>query len=153
MYIMDRPVMHAMAAEIEAQLEVVGIEVSVEAIAPQDYFGRLADPEEPFDLALLGWFADYPDPFNFLNVLLHHDFDQSSSHFSDPVLDAALEHAATLVGEERVAAYRELALDLMEASPIVVLGNPNSYHFFSRRMGCQVYHPLYAINLGRLCIE
>ena len=26
---------------------------------------------EPFDMNLIGWFADYPDPYDFVNVLLY----------------------------------------------------------------------------------
>ena len=33
-------------------------------------FNRLTRKGEPFDIAPVGWIADYPDPSQFLNVLL-----------------------------------------------------------------------------------
>jgi len=28
------------------------------------------DPKEPYDIVLNGWIADYPDPVDFINVLM-----------------------------------------------------------------------------------
>ena len=44
---------------------------------------------EPFDLNLIGWFADYPDPYDFINVLLHGrtidaENNVNTAYFDDP---------------------------------------------------------------------
>ena len=55
---------------VKANLAAIGLEVEVKAYT----FGVLIDKTgtrgEPFDLMSIGWFADYPDPYDFINILL-----------------------------------------------------------------------------------
>ena len=40
-----------------------------------------------------------------------------------------------------------------DGAPWAVFGNETSHDFFSARIGCQVYQPVYGIDLGALCIR
>jgi peptide/nickel transport system substrate-binding protein len=152
LYIEDRPLERSIADEVADDLNVVGIDVTVVAFDLAEFFRRIGDPDEPFDLALTSWFADYPDPFEFLNVLLDGRSADNFSHFDDPSFNARLRAAAALTdAAARTDAYRRLDTDLMNAAPLAVLDNPTSYDFFSSRVGCQIFTPTYGIDLAALC--
>ena len=55
---------------IRAGLAGIGIDLEVKTFPFNKMFQRLSRDGEPFDLALIGWIADYPDPAQFLNFLL-----------------------------------------------------------------------------------
>ena len=110
-------------------------------------------------MALDSWFVAYPDPANILNYL----FDGSSiratansnlSYFDDPNYNRKLAAAARLDGPRRYAAYRALEADLLRnAAPAAALYNFTESAFFSARIGCQVYQPVYQIDLAALCLR
>jgi hypothetical protein len=65
-----------------------------------------------------------------------------------------LEAAARLSGAQRYSAYAFLDADLArKMAPFAVLFNPSELDFFSARMGCQVYQPIYGVDLAALCIR
>jgi hypothetical protein len=39
------------------------------------------------------------------------------------------------------------------AAPWVAFGNEAMHDFFSERIGCQTYHPLYGMDLAALCVR
>ena len=114
---------------------------------------------EPFDMALAAWFPAFADPSNILNYL----FDGSSiratansnlSYFDDPTYNRKLAAAARLTGPRRYAAYQALEADLLRnAAPAAPLYNFAESEFFSARIGCQVYQPIYWIDLAALCLK
>ena len=55
---------------VKTDLATIGIEVQVKTFPLDALFTRVGTKGEPFDLAWGGWVADYPDPDNFLNLLL-----------------------------------------------------------------------------------
>ena len=99
------------------------------------------------------------NPFNFLNNLL--DGTQIKAHgnsnwayFDDPAQNQKLKAAAKLAGLERYRAYGELDVDLARnAAPLVAIANLASRDFFSARIGCQLHHPVYGIDLAALCLK
>ena len=57
-------------------------------------------------------------------------------------------------GAARYLAYGRLDADLArDAAPLAAIGNGASHDFFSARMGCQVFNPLYGMDLAALCIR
>ena len=55
---------------MKANLSAIGIDVEVKEFPYGVLVAKAGTKGEPFDIALTGWIADYPDPFNFLNNLL-----------------------------------------------------------------------------------
>ena len=98
------------------------------------------------------WFADFVDPLNFLQLW---DVDGQLGHLlDDPRLDRAFARAAPLRGDRRLAAYARLDRMLVEdVVPAVAFANGTVSHLLSSRMGCQVLHPVYDLDLAALCIE
>jgi peptide/nickel transport system substrate-binding protein len=137
---------------IRAGLAGIGIDLEVKTFPFNTMFERLSRDGEPFDLAWIGWIADYPDPAQFLNFLLLSGIIPT---LEDPEYKRKLEAAARLSGPPRYLAYGRLDADLARnAAPWVALSNPVRRDFFSARIGCQVFQPVYAfMDLAALCIR
>ena len=61
--------------------------------------------------------------------------------------------AARLSGDARLQAYGDLDVELArDAAPLAAWVNDNDRDFFSSRIGCQVYQPIYAMDLAALCV-
>ena len=144
---------------IKAELAPLGITVQIKTFG-SFAVGHIAGRRgEPFDMALTAWFPAFADPSNILNYL----FDGSSiratansnlSYFDDPNFNRKLAAAARLDGPRRYAAYRALEADLLRnAAPAAPLYNFAQSEFFSARIGCQVYQPLYQTDLAALCLK
>ena len=105
------------------------------------------------------WRSAYADPFDFINVLLNGKSIQKAnnvnfSYFNDPTYTKRMEQAAGLDGPERGTAYAKLDLDLAKnASPLAAWDVDNERDFFSARLGCQLYHPVYGMDISALCLR
>jgi peptide/nickel transport system substrate-binding protein len=137
------------AAEVvRFNLAKIGLDVAVQTVP--NLYGRLATPGEPWDIALVGWFADYLDPFNFINELF--DGPNNIGRFNDPVFDRRMRRAARLSGAGRLAAYTRIERDLMRQSPpiapFVVL---NQVILVSPSLGCFKYDAASGPNLVAIC--
>ena len=141
-----------MAQIVKSNLAAIGIDVLIKAFPLGALFTRAATKGEPFDLSWNEWAADYPDPYNFLNLLLEHgSFAQT---FDDLAFKRKLAAAARLSGPARYLAYGKLDADLARnGAPWIAYGNMLSDDFFSARMGCQVNQPITGIDLAALCIR
>ena len=136
---------------IKANLAAIRINVQVRSFPPEQLFHRLATKGEPYDLATAGWVADYTDPSQFLNVLLSSGIIPP---LENPEYQRKLAAAARRSGPARYLAYGRLDADLARhAAPLAAIGNGASHDFFSARMGCQVFNPLYGMDLAALCIR
>jgi ABC-type transport system substrate-binding protein len=103
-----------------------------------------------FDMFTIGWLADYPDPFDFINVLLNGDNIQESNNSNYAYLNNAaynkrMEAAAKLSGDARYAAYGKLDVDLTKnLAPWTAMSNNNTREFIGARITNYIYHPVYA---------
>jgi ABC-type transport system substrate-binding protein len=134
---------------VRRNLKPLGIDVQVREFALGDFFSRVTRRGEPFDLAVSGYFVP-PDPVEILTFL----FEGSGigiSHFSDPAVDRKLAAAAKLSGPKRYRAASRLALELQrDLVPAAAFAVTASRDFFSARIGCQVYQPVWSVVLGAL---
>ena len=63
-------------------------------------------------------------------------------------------HAASLSGDARLRAYAKLDRDLAaDAVPAAAFATGTASYFLSARMGCQVLHPIFGLDLASLCIR
>ena len=140
-----------MAQIVKNNLAAIGIDVQVKTFSLDALFARVGRKGEPFDLSWGEWAADYPDPDNFLNLLLR---GQYYPKFDDPAFTRKLAAAARLSGPARYLNYGRLDADLARnGAPLVAYGNMLSHDFFSARMGCQISQAVYGIDLAALCIR
>ena len=159
LYTCDQSPCPEQATIIQANLKQIGINVDVKQFARAVQFSKEGTRGEPFDIAFEGWNADYADPYDFINVLLNGKSIQKAnnvnfSYFNDPTYIKQMEEAAGLAGPARSKAYAKLDLDLAKnASPLAAWDVDNERDFFSARMGCELYHPVYGMDFAALCLR
>ena len=74
------------------------------------------------------------------------------SYYTDARVARKLERVARLSGGARYRAYGALSVELArDAAPWVAYATGTSREFFSARMGCHVFHPVYYMDLAALC--
>ncbi|HEY6015589.1 MAG TPA: ABC transporter substrate-binding protein [Gaiellaceae bacterium] len=144
---------------IQFDLKQIGVNVEVKPFARAVEFQKAGTKGEPFDMEIDGWSADYPDPYDFINVLLSGDTIQDSNnnnhaYFNDPVFNKKMNQAALLSGSARYSAYGQLDVDMMkQAAPWAPIRNPFSRIFTSSRVGCFTFNNVYANDLAADCIK
>jgi peptide/nickel transport system substrate-binding protein len=142
----------------QALLARVGLEVEVKSFT----FGVLIDKAgtrgEPFDMMVIGWFADYPDPYDFINILLDGrnigpENNQNFSYFNDPEINRKMDRAAALTGPARYRTYGNLDIEITrDKAPLAVTNNQNVREFISSKVGCPQYQSAWGgLNLVMLC--
>ena len=146
------------ARVIKSNLKALGLEVDIREFQFDELFERAGRPGEPFDMLTAIWFADYADPADFLNVLLHQEIrpkgNLNHSYFVDKGFARKLDRLADLSGEARYNGYRALSVELArDDAPWVAYATGASRDLFAGRIGCQIFHPVYGMDLGALCIR
>jgi peptide/nickel transport system substrate-binding protein len=129
-------------------LEAIGLKAKTEPIPSAQLFSRAGDKKNGnYDLLAIGWQADYPDPSNFINVLLdgRNIPDSGSSNnnalFNSPKFNKLMDKAALLSGDARFAAYGKLDVQIMkEAAPWAPYINSNNRIFVSSRISNVIYN-------------
>jgi ABC-type transport system substrate-binding protein len=114
------------AQAVQAQLAAMGIRVEV--VARDASSMREAARHGQADMALLDWWADYPDGDNFLYPLFHSaSFGPGGnvSFYSDPVTDSLIGVARRTTDDAaREALYRRIDGRVYEAAPWLYLWFP-----------------------------
>lgn len=144
------------AAIIGSNLRAIGIDVEVHAFPKPLMYALAARRGAPFDILSMGWFAADPDPNEFLRVLdgraIGPRDNSNFSYFDDPAFNRKLAVANRQFGAARCAAFSGLAVEVARTeSPLVVYGVDESRDFCSSRIGCEVYQPVYGMDLATLC--
>jgi ABC-type oligopeptide transport system substrate-binding subunit len=99
----------------------------------------------------MGWCSDYPDPYDWLNILLYGGNIQAEnnnnySYMNIGTWNKKLAAAARLVGPKRLKVYGQLDLDIMnKVAPMAVERTYNNRYFFSNRVNPKglVYQGIY----------
>jgi peptide/nickel transport system substrate-binding protein len=134
------------AQVVQYNLKQIGINADIKLFDRVVEHEKAATRGEPFDIVLEGWGADYPDPYNFINVLLdgtriQATNNQNESYFNDPTFNKRMAQAAALSGDARLTAYANLDRDLTKAAPVLGYINTNGRYYISADSGCFVVQP------------
>jgi ABC-type oligopeptide transport system substrate-binding subunit len=138
------------AQVVQFNLKQIGVDVEIKTFARTVQHEKMATRGEPFDIGLEGWGQDYPDPANFINVLLDGRRIQSANnqnvaYFNNSGYVAKIERASRLSGKTRYEAYKALDLDLMKnVAPWAPLAQRNQQIFTSDRIAKWVFQEVYA---------
>jgi ABC-type oligopeptide transport system substrate-binding subunit len=112
-----------------------------------------------FDVLVNGWGQDYPDPYDFINILLDGsnlkpENNVNLSYFNSPKFNTLMHAAATKSGAARYVAYAKLDHDLMAGpAPMAPYNNTNARIFMSKNVGCYVYSQTYGSILNAACVK
>jgi peptide/nickel transport system substrate-binding protein len=99
----------------------------------------------------IGWCQDYPDPYDFINVLMDGTKIQAEnnvdvSYFNSAKYNKAMQRAARLTGKARYKAYGKLDIDITKnAAPWAAMGDSTNQFFYSSKVSpsTMVYNPVY----------
>jgi peptide/nickel transport system substrate-binding protein len=124
-------------------------------------FTALGKKGNDYDFAIIGWQADFPDPYDYINKLLCgctiQDVQNNNvSYFNNTTADNLMKKAAQLRGIKRFTTYGNLDLQIQKTwAPTVPLDNRNDREFFSARVDTSTIatSPVYEIDLGKLALK
>lgn len=133
-----------LAQSLQQDFAEVGVAVQIKPIA----WGPFLEAIRRTDLVpmfLLGWDADFPDPSNFLEVLLHSKYigTNNNTSYRSPEVDARLDEAArTSDPATRLKLLQDVELRAIDDAPWVFLYHPVSYELVQPRVRDFRLHPL-----------
>jgi YVTN family beta-propeller protein len=138
---------------VQSELRPIGIKVDITSL-PIDVMSTRMATSNSWDLGWATWSYDFADPSDYISGL----FDPALYGWSGGLgalsshSIATIRRAFTLTGESRLQTYGRLDDELaLQDAPILAWATESARDFFSARVGCQVYQPLYGMDLGRLC--
>ena len=133
-----------LAQSVQQDLAEVGVVVRIKPLAWGPFLEAVRLPDlVPF--FYLGWEADFPDPSNFLEVLLDSKNvgTNNNTDYSNPEVDALLAAAASTVDPAaRLQLLQSAELIAIADAPWVFLFHPVSYEIVSPRVRDFALHPL-----------
>ena len=144
------------AQSTQFNLKQIGIDVEIKLLDRVVQHEKSATRGEPFDLTYEGWGMDYPDPANFINVLLdgrriQPDNNVNVSYFNDPKYNALMDKAYALAGQPRLNAYAALDKALMkDAAPVAPYIATNSRKLTSTKVANYGYTSIQGVLLTQL---
>jgi peptide/nickel transport system substrate-binding protein len=144
-----------------SQLNAIGF-TNIDTKAFQSgLFTALGKKGNDYDFAIIGWQADFPDPYDYINKLLSGDTIQdvqnnNTAYFNNPTANKLMRNAAQLRGAKRFSTYGNLDLLIQKNySPTAPVDNRNDREFFSARVATNTVKtsPVYEIDLGKLALK
>jgi ABC-type transport system substrate-binding protein len=144
-----------------AQLNAMGFNNIQHRPFQSGLFSALGRKGNDYDFAIVGWAADFPDPYDYINKLLSGETIQdvqnnNTAYFNNPTANRLMRKAAGLKGQKRLTAYGNLDNQIQKQwAPIAGIDNRNDREFFSARIDTKtiVQSPIYEIDLGKLALK
>ena len=103
---------------LEQWSQELGIEVDIQQTEWATFLQDVNDKK--YQMFSLGWIADYPDPQNFLDVLLHSESQSNHTNYSNPEVDRLLEEARTERDRDRrFELYNQVEQMILDDAPWV----------------------------------
>ena len=145
------------AQSVQFNLKQIGNDVEIRLFDRVVQHEKTATRGEPFDLTLEGWGMDYPDPSNFINVLLdgrriQADNNVNASYFNNATYNRRMDQAYALAGQARLTAYGLLDRDIMrDQAPVAPYISTNARILTSTKVGCYGYTSIQSTLLTQIC--
>jgi ABC-type transport system substrate-binding protein len=118
-----------LAESIQQDLALVGVSVTLKPVAWGPLLEAIRQPKN-VELFMSAWEADFPDPENFLSVLLSRKQfgSNNDAFFTDPEVEKLLDEAAPVTDfSKRYAIYDEAQRKIIADAPWVFLYHPVTY--------------------------
>jgi len=134
-----------LAQVFKYNLSQMGCNVNVKLFQGFQIYIAAGTKGEPFDAVFAGWFADYADPYDFIDILLngeniHESNNNNLAYFNNAGINRLMRSANALTGDKRYAAYQALDLNIMKnQAPWAAYENRNTREFVSARTGGYLY--------------
>jgi len=147
-YEADNPMFARMAQGIQQDLQQAGIDIS---LRPANFtaFDYEAGTRHQTPCGIWGWYQDYPDPSDFLDVLFNGryitDTDcNNTAFYSNPEVNSILDQATSSLNEqERTVLFKKAEDLIMQDAPWVPLDHEIIPELFSPRVHGTQPHPVW----------
>ena len=148
------------AQSVQFNLKQIGLDVEIKLFDRVVQNTKAATRGEAFDLTHEGWHADYPDPSNFVNVLLdgrrlQAENNVNTSYFSGSGVQnwtRKLDAAYSASGAERLNLYAALDRDVMaNAAPTAPYISGTTRRLFGPEVGCYIANGQVGTVLVNIC--
>jgi ABC-type transport system substrate-binding protein len=148
-YLQDQPVFVRLAAGIQQDLDQAGFDVS---LRPANFtaFDYEATTRHQTPFAVWGWYQDYPDPSDFLDVLFNGrnitDTDcNDTTFYNNPEVNSILDQAAASMDEEeRTQLYQKAETLIMRDAPWAPLEHEIIPLLYNPRVHGTQPHPVWS---------
>lgn len=133
-----------LAQSIQRDLGDVGVAARIKPVTFPALIEAIRNPGQ-VPLFVLGWEADFPDPSNFLTVLLHgrNRGTNNNTFFDDPTVNALLDRGdASIEPRARQRIFQRAERRILDAAPWVPLFHPVSFAVRNPRVHDYRLHPL-----------
>jgi ABC-type oligopeptide transport system substrate-binding subunit len=159
MYTANSPLPMGLALLVKRQLAEIGLDVEVRGLplhtASGAYYKKLANPGEPWDLALGLWQPAYVDPYAYLNQLWDGRYigGTNFTSFNSSSYNQQMRRTARVPQYgQRNRAYGALDVRLArEAAPVAAIDFLREPTLVSKRVGCIVLRPV--LDLTAVCLK
>jgi peptide/nickel transport system substrate-binding protein len=146
LYTTNSAVGQGLGQVVKYNLDQIGCKVNVKLLQGFQIYIATGTKGEPYDAAVaVGWFADYADPYDFIDILLngdniHEANNNNLSYLNVPALNKQMAAANALTGDKRYAAYQKLDFTIQSTqAPLAVYENRNIREFVASRVGGYVF--------------
>jgi peptide/nickel transport system substrate-binding protein len=145
LYTTNSAVGQGLGQVVKYNLDQIGCKVNVKLLQGFQIYIATGTKGEPYDAAMVGWFADYADPYDFIDILLngqniHEANNNNLSYLNVPALNKRMAQANSLSGDPRYAAYQNLDFTVQKTqAPLAVYENRNIREFVASRVGGYVF--------------
>jgi peptide/nickel transport system substrate-binding protein len=159
-YAFNRNYGPAVAQSVQFNLKQIGIDVEIKLFDRVVQNTKAQTRGEPFDLVHEGWHIDYPDPANFINVLLDGrrlqlENNSNEAYYSGDGIknfNRKLDAAYAASGAERLNLYAALDREIMlNGAPSATYISNTSRRFFGPDVGCYVPNIQISFALTSIC--
>lgn len=135
---------------IQSYLQKVGLRVEIKQLEWSAYKSAINDGEA--DMFWLGWWADYPDPENFLFPLFHssnHGASGNRSRYTNREVDRLIEAGQRALNiSERNGYYRLAEKIITEEAPWVFFWHKTDFTLRQPYLKNYKIYPIYSIDKG-----
>jgi ABC-type transport system substrate-binding protein len=156
--IVDREQYMKAAEAVQQDLSKVGIKVVLKPVAFA-VWDEAVSRRKNVTMTFSGWYQDYPDPSNFLDVLLNGDrivdvHCNNYAFYSNPQVNALLRAAAKETNRpRRLRLYQQAEALIVRDAPWAFLYHPTLYMLIQPYVKGHKMHPVWPNRFERLWIE
>jgi peptide/nickel transport system substrate-binding protein len=137
----------ALAQVFKYNLTQMGCNVNVKLFQGFQIYTAAGNKGADYDAALVGWNQDYPDPYDFLDVLLngnaiHEANNNNLAYFNNAAVNKQLDAANKLSGDARYKTYGNLDVEIStKYAPWAAYDNRNMRELTSSKVGGYLFQP------------
>jgi ABC-type oligopeptide transport system substrate-binding subunit len=137
----------ALGQVLKYNLGQIGCDVDVKLFQGFQLYTAAGTKGADFDAAIAGWNQDYPDPYDFIDVLLngnniHETNNNNLAYLNAPALNSRMAAANRLTGDARYRAYGNLDVQITaKYAPWASYDNRNEREFVAKRVGGYLFQP------------